>query len=66
MKIVFGRGGDQIVTALADTIPNGSPDALREAALQQFSMLVRAVVIARDTEGGLGGEVLAAVAATIP
>lgn len=62
----FTRGVDQIVTALAATIPNGSPQARREAALQQFSMLVGAVVIARATEGGIADEVLAAVAATIP
>lgn len=57
----FGKGVDQIISAIADTMTSGSPEARRTAALQQFSMLVGAVVIARASGQPIADEVLAAV-----
>lgn len=61
LKAAFGRGVDQVVGALAESM-DGSPAERRTAALQQFSMLVGAVVIARASDPKIAGEVLSAVA----
>ena len=64
LKAAFGRGVDQTVGALAETM-NGSPEARRAAAFQQFSMLVGAVVIARASDPHTADEVLSAVSAAV-
>ena len=64
LKLAFGRGVDQIVDAISHTM-DGSPQARRVAALQQFSMLVGAVVIARASDSHTADEVLAAVSAAV-
>lgn len=65
LKNSLSQGVDQVVAALADTMPADSPAARRQAALQQFSMLVGAVVIARATDDTIADEVLAAVSAAL-
>ena len=64
LKEAFGRGVNQIVDAIAETM-DGSPKARKAAALQQFSMLVGAVVIARASDPKTANEVLAAVSAVM-
>jgi TetR/AcrR family transcriptional repressor of nem operon len=64
VKAAFGRGVDDIVEALAATM-DGPDQARRTAALQQFSMLVGAVVIARAVGPQLGDEVIAAVSQAV-
>jgi len=64
LKTAFGRGVDHIVDALAESM-DGSAEARRTAALQQFSMLVGAVVIARASDPQTADEVLAAVSAAV-
>lgn len=64
IKAAFSRGVDDTVTALGATM-DGSPEERRTAALQQFSMLVGAVVIARASDPDLAAEVLAAVSAAV-
>lgn len=64
LKVAFGRGVDQIVDAIAATM-DGSPEARRTAAFQQFSMLVGAVVIARASDPQTADEVLSAVSASV-
>jgi len=61
----LAAGIDQVVTALADTMTGDSPAARRQAALQQFSMQVGAVIIARATDDAMSDEVLAAVSAAL-
>lgn len=60
LKAAFGRGVDQVVEALAESL-DGTPEERRAAALQQFSMLVGAVVIARASDPEVAAEVLSAV-----
>jgi len=64
LTAAFGRGVDQIVDALANTM-EGPPDERRAAAFQQFSMLVGAVVIARASDPQTADEVLSAVSAAV-
>ena len=64
IKTAFGQGVDNIVNALAANM-DGSADERRAAALQQFSMLVGAVVIARASDPALGEEVRSAVSAAV-
>ena len=64
LKTAFGRGVDHIVDALAETM-DGSAEARRAAAFQQFSMLVGAVVIARASDPQTAEEVLSAVSAAV-
>ena len=53
-----------MVDALADTM-DGPAEARRASALQQFSMLVGAVVIARAADPKLAEEVRAAVSSAV-
>jgi len=64
LKAAFGRGVEHIVDSLAETM-DGSAEARRTAALQQFSMLVGAVVIARASDPQTAGDVLSAVSAAV-
>lgn len=64
VKATFGRGVGDTVDALAATM-TGSEEERRAAALQQFSMLVGAVVIARASDPDLAREVIAAVSAAV-
>ena len=64
VKAAFGRGVDQIVDALADTM-DGPAEARRASAFQQFSMLVGAVVIARASDPHTADDVLSAVSAAV-
>ncbi|MHA7652217.1 TetR/AcrR family transcriptional regulator [Mycobacterium sp. ML4] len=64
LKRAFGRGVAQIVDALAKDM-NGTAEARRVAAFQQFSMLVGAVVIARASDPQTADEVLSAVSAAV-
>lgn len=64
MKAAFGRGVDEMVDALAATMP-GPAEGRRAAALAQFSMLVGAVVIARASDPRLAREVVTAVSAAV-
>jgi len=64
LKTAFGRGVDHVVDALAETM-DGSAEARRTAAFQQFSMLVGAVVIARASDPQTVDEVLSAVSAAV-
>jgi TetR/AcrR family transcriptional repressor of nem operon len=64
VKTAFGSGVNDVVDALAATM-NGPDQARRTAALQQFSMLVGAVVIARAVGPQLGDEVIAAVSQAV-
>ena len=64
LKAAFTRGVDQLVDELADTM-DGPAEARRTAALQQFSMLVGAVVIARAADPELAEEVRAAAASAV-
>ena len=65
IKNDFGRDVGRLVDALADTMDGDSSEARRTAALQQFSMLVGAVVIARASGSDVAADVLAAVAAAV-
>ena len=64
LKVAFGRGVNEIVGAIAETM-DGSPEVRRVAAIQQFSMLVGAVVIARASDRDTADDVLSAVSAAI-
>ena len=64
IKASFGQGVEEIVDALAATM-DGSADERRIAALQQFSMLVGAVVIARASDPQLADEVISAVSSAV-
>ncbi len=64
IKAAFSRGVEDTVNALAATM-DGAPEERRTTALQQFSMLVGAVVIARASDPDLAAEVLAAASAAV-
>jgi TetR/AcrR family transcriptional repressor of nem operon len=64
LKRSFGRGVGQIVEALAKGM-DGTAEARRVAAFQQFSMLVGAVVVARASDPQTADEVLSAVSSAV-
>lgn len=64
IKAAFSRGVAKTIEALSTTM-DGSPEERRAAALQQFSMLVGAVVIARASDPDLARDVLAAASAAV-
>ncbi len=65
LKAAFGAGARRVADSIARS-RKGTPAARRKAAFREISMLVGAIVIARASDPGLAGEILAACAKEMP